>query len=81
MKVDPSDLTDPKKVGSGAGAAIGAAVGNGIGAFVAVPAGSFFAIPLGLLGGAMVGSVLLIGGGAIAGSIAGYKLAKKLTDG
>lgn len=66
-----------KKVAAVAGTGIGAGVGQAIGYSVAVPTTSFLATSL---GGVMLGTSLLLGGGAILGAIACYKLAEKLLE-
>jgi hypothetical protein len=63
-----------KKLAATVGTAIGAAAGNAIGASIAVPTTSIWAVAL---GGAMLGTSVLLGGGAIVGGVICYKLAKR----
>jgi hypothetical protein len=66
-----------KKNAVGLGMGIGATLGNAIGASWAVPTTSILATSL---GGVMLGTTALVGGGGLVGGYLLYKVAKKLLD-
>jgi hypothetical protein len=66
-----------KKNAANLGGLIGAIIGNGIAGSLTVPTSSFLALSL---GGVMLGTAVLAGGGGLVGGYLFYKGAKILLD-
>jgi hypothetical protein len=77
MSNDDQGKQHIKNLAAATGIRIGAGLGNAVAASWPVATTSIWAVPL---GGIMLGTSLLLGGGAILGGIACYKLAQKLLD-